>query len=80
MDKFPKKYNWMAGRQVFERPESNASTMAKRDIINSLEGHDKLTEVHVRTTLARRALSPKAIEQEIQEMNERDRQNPFEGQ
>ena len=78
MDRFPKEYKWMAGRQVFERPESNGSTMAKRDIVSSPEEHDKLTEAHVRTALARRALSPEAIDREIQEMNDLDRQNPFE--
>lgn len=76
MDRFPNAHKWMAGRQVFDRPESDGSTMAKRDIISSPEDHDKLTEAHVRTTLARRALSLEAVEQEIQEMNERDHQNP----
>lgn len=80
MDKFPKEYKWMAGRQVFERPESKASTMAKRDIIHTPEEHDEVTRAHVRSTLARRALSAEDIEREIQEMNELDRKNSFEAQ
>ena len=32
MDRFPDEHKWMAGRQVFERPESSGSTMAKETL------------------------------------------------
>ena len=78
MERFPKEYKWMAGRQVFERPESRGSIMAKRDIIDSPEQHDEVTRAHVRSTLARQALSAEDIEEEITAYDRLDRGNPLE--
>jgi hypothetical protein len=56
---------WMDGRAVYIFPEARPSNVAKRNIVSSDAEHDSLTQTHVRTTLARRALSTADIENEI---------------
>ncbi|SMD14697.1 hypothetical protein [Kibdelosporangium aridum] len=75
--RFPKEQRWMDGRQVFVRPESRASTTAKRDIIGTEEERDAVTEAHVISSLARRAMTVDEIEEEIKMFDELDEKNPL---
>lgn len=64
-EKLSKDREWMDGRRAFLFPEALVSNVMKRNIVRTAEKHDSLTRTHVRTTLARRALSSMDIEREI---------------
>lgn len=61
---------WMDGRSVYFFPESRPSVVAKRDVVSSEAEHDSMTEAHVRSTLARRAMTPEQVEDEIAELGD----------
>lgn len=55
----------MDGRQVFERPESPASAVMQRAVIQGSEEAAALSETFVAAALARRAMTPQDLADEL---------------
>lgn len=80
-NKFPSGYEWMNGRSVYWRPESRASTVANRDIIENKDEQDALTRAYAASAFERQQLTEKDIESEIQQMREwQERQKTPQGE